>query len=501
MSIAVPILRARDIVKDFPGVRALDAVSFDAFAGEIHALVGENGAGKSTLIKVLSGVHAADAGAVMLDGDRIRFRSSQDSEAAGIAVIHQELALVPHLSVGENIFLGDEPVRFGLVDWDRMYHDAETVLQRLGVQIDCRERVQNLSVGEQQTVEIAKAMHKRRRILILDEPTSALAQDEFETLAALLDDLRTQGTAIIYISHKLDEVLRIADRLTVLRDGKTVDSRPRDTWNRDQIVRAMVGREIEELYPRIEHVAGEVRFEVNDFCVPDPLRPGRNVVDHISFQVRAGEVLGLAGLVGAGRSELLLALFGYRAGYGRVRIDGQDLRLRSPRDAIDAGLALVPEDRNQLGLIPSFPVGQNLSLAHLKQFARFGFLNDQQETQRCAAVAEEFRVKTAGLDVAIETLSGGNQQKVVLGKWMLVTPKVLFLDEPTRGIDVGAKAEIYSLIDDLTRRGLAVVVVSSELPEVLGISDRVIVLREGRQTGSFSREDATPEGVMAVATT
>lgn len=502
MPTGVPILRARAIIKDFPGVRALDRVSFDVFEGEIHALVGENGAGKSSLINVLSGVHPTGSysGEVALDGAVAGFRSTHDSESAGIAVIHQELALVPHLTVGENIFLGDEPVRGGLLDWSRLYHDAETVLQRLGVRVDCRASVQNLSVGAQQIVEIAKAVHKQRRILILDEPTSALSQDEFETLAALLRELREQGTALIYISHKLDEVLEIADRITVLRDGQTVDSRPRTDWNREQIVHAMVGREISDIYPRSDRVSGDVRLEVADFCVPDPQRPEWNLIEHVTFHVCAGEVLGIAGLIGAGRSDLLMALFGHRIGYGRVRIDGQEVRIRSPRDAIDAGLALVPEDRKQLGLIPFFPVVQNLSLAHLDQFVRHGVLDDQLERQRCGAVADEFQVKSAGLDVAVDTLSGGNQQKVVLGKWMLVTPKVLFLDEPTRGIDVGAKAEIYALIDDLTRRGLAVVVVSSELPEVLGISDRIIVLREGRQTGSFARDEATPEGIMEVAT-
>lgn len=503
MATAAPVLTARDIVKDFPGVRALDRVSFDAFEGEIHALVGENGAGKSTLIKVLSGVHPAGSfdGGVAIDAHPCRFRSTHDSELAGIAVIHQELALVPHLTVGENIFLGNEPTRFGLIDWGRLYHDAAEGLRRLGVQVDARESVRTLGLGARQLVEITRAVHKQRRILILDEPTSALSGDEFETLAVLLNELRERGTAIIYISHKLDEVLQISDRITVLRDGQTVESRPRAQWNRDEIVHAMVGREVAAMFPKSIHTPGEIRLEVTDLCVPDPDRPGHNLVDHVSFHVRAGEVLGIAGLIGAGRSDLLMGLFGYHLCRGRIAIDGCVVRFRSPADAIDAGLALVPEDRKQLGLIPTFPVVHNLSLAHLKLFAKGGFLNDRHESQRCAEVAANMRIKAAGIDVPANTLSGGNQQKVMVGKWMLQTPKVLFLDEPTRGIDVGAKVEIYELIDKLTCDGMAVVVVSSELPEVLGISDRIIVLREGRQTGTFSTAEATPERIMEVATT
>ena len=505
MAAHAPVLTARNIVKDFPGVRALDRVSFDVYGGEIHALVGENGAGKSTLIKVLAGVRPAGTyeGTVAVGAERCRFRSTRDSEQAGIAVIHQELALVPHLTAGENIFLGDEPTRLGHINWERLYREARNVLERLGLEIDGRETVRNLSVGSQQLVEIAKAIHKRRCVLILDEPTSALSRGEFATLAGLLDDLRKRGTAVIYISHKLDEVLQLADRITVLRDGQTIASRTRKQWTRQDIVLAMVGRELTEMYPRASRNPGRPLLEVEDLSVADPNLPDRRLVDRVSFLVCAGEVLGIAGLIGAGRTELLMTLFGHGSGTqsGRVRVDGTEVRIRSPEDAIRAGLALVPEDRNQMGLIPQFPVVHNLSLAHLASFTRRGFLDDRREFQRCDEMAHALRIKMTGLDAPVHTLSGGNQQKVVLGKWMLELPKILFLDEPTRGIDVGAKVEIYRLINELTCRGLAVVVVSSELPEVLGISDRILVLREGQLTGEFSHDEATPQRIMEVATT
>jgi D-xylose transport system ATP-binding protein len=492
------------IRKDFPGVRALDGVSFDLREGEIHALVGENGAGKSTLMKILAGVYPAGSfgGEISLGGRPARFHAIHDSEKAGIAVIHQELALVPRMTVAENIFLGEEPGAFGLLDRERMESGARALLAELGLAVDPRVETIGLGVGERQLVEIAKALRKRSRVLVLDEPTAALAGHEIALLFGIMRRLKAQGVALVYISHKLDEVFEIADRITVLRDGRTVLTGGARDLTRDAVVQAMVGRELGEMFPRIAHEAGRPILQVEGLTVADPSVPGRRLLDGVSFHVREGEVLGIAGLLGAGRTELLLTLFGRAPGEwtGRVRVEGREVAIRCPADAIRAGLALVPEDRKQMGLVPAASVQENLSMAHLREFCTAGVIDAERETSRCRAVARELDVRAPSLRAAAETLSGGNQQKVVLGKWLLKRPKVLFLDEPTRGIDVGAKAEIHRLIGELTRQGVAVVMVSSEMPEVLGVSDRILVLRAGRVAGEFPREEATPEGIMRLMT-
>jgi D-xylose transport system ATP-binding protein len=499
-----PLLEAREITKDFPGVRALDGVSFSVRPGEVHALVGENGAGKSTLIKVLAGVHphGSYGGDVCMDGAPVRFRTVRDAETSGIAVIYQELALVKHMTVAENILLGDEPRHLGMVDHDAMVSAAEALMQQLGVRVDVRSEVIHLGVGMQQLVEIAKAIRKQGRVLVLDEPTAALAEHEVATLIGIARRLRERGVGMVYISHKLDEVFEIADRITVLRDGQTVGSDITANWTRERVVTAMVGRPMNDMFPRVEHQRGDVALEVQGLSLEDPEVPGRLLVDDVSFKVHCGEILGIAGLVGSGRTELVSAIFGCTRGprRGKIFVDGRETTIRSPADGIRAGMAFVPEDRKQHGLGLMFSVLENLTLVHLREFCRFGVIDSQREFVEARETAEALKVKTTSLDVAVNTLSGGNQQKVVLGKWLMRPPRILFLDEPTRGIDVGAKAEIHRLIGELTARGMAVVMVSSELPEVLGAADRILVLREGRVAGSCDREVATPDKIMEMAT-
>ena len=500
---ARPLLAARHIVKDYPGVRALDGVSFDARAGEIHALVGENGAGKSTLIKILAGIcaHGTYSGEVEAGSAPARFHSPRDAEAAGIAVIHQELALIKHLSVAENIFLGDEPRRFGLVDFDGMRGEAGRLMASLGVAMDVVAEVASLGVGQQQLVEIARALRRRSRVLILDEPTAALAEHEVDTLMAIMSDLRARGTALIYISHRLDEVLRAADRITVLRDGRTVASGPRSEWSRAALVSAMVGREMAEMFPTHESRPGRVVLAAEGITLPDPESPARRILDGVSFDLREGEVLGIAGLMGAGRTALLSTIFGAAPGpwRGAVRVGGASRRFRSPAAAIAFGLALIPEDRQRHGLVRMFPVRENLAMVHLRAWCRAGIVDSQREVGETSRVAAELGIRAVSLEAPAETLSGGNQQKTVLGKWLMRPPRVLLLDEPTRGIDVGAKAELYRLILNLTRQGMAVVMASSELPEILAIADRIMVLRRGRVSAAWGRGEATAERIMEAA--
>lgn len=502
--IALPVLEARGIGKDFPGVRALDRVDFCLRAGEIHALVGENGAGKSTLIKVLTGeyAHGTFAGDVVVRGRQVRFRSVRDSQHAGIAVVHQELALVNELTVGENVLLGDEPTRFGLFDWDRLFDQAEAVLAKLGIDIDVRSEVMGLGVGEQQLVEIARALRRNQPILLLDEPTAALSEHEVEILMGLLRQLREQGIAIIYISHKLDEVFALADRITVLRDGRTVGSKLVADWTRAAVVSALVGRDHEPPPCAVKVATGRVLLEVRNLSVHAVGSGVRPLLQDVSFSVRAGEILGIAGLMGAGRTELLSTLFGASPGpwHGQVSVDGRPVVLRSPEDAIVAGLALVPEDRKAHGLVLPFSVLANLSLAHLDDVSVGGVIDQYREVTHGERLVADLAIKTPSLHVETQTLSGGNQQKTVLGKWLMREPKIFLLDEPTRGIDVGAKSEIHCLIRELTSRGMAVVMASSELPEILHVSDRILVLRQGRIAGEFTRAEATPEAVMACAT-
>jgi ABC-type sugar transport system ATPase subunit len=498
------LLEMKEITKSFPGVMALDGVSFDLNGGEIHALVGENGAGKSTLIKILAGVypHPDYGGEVFLDGSERRFANVRDAEKAGIAVIYQELSLVKDLSVAENIFLGREPRRFGVINWEKLYSRAQKLLDDLHLAIDPLTPVRNLGIGQQQLVEIAKALSQDARIVVLDEPTAALTDAEVETLFGILNKLRSRGVAMIYISHKLDEVFRISDRITVLRDGRTIGTDATLGLDEGRVIAKMVGREVDQIFPEVTHEHGEVVFEVRNVTVEDPSVPGKLLVDRVGFTARKAEVLGIAGLMGSGRSELLMAIFGAHPGRSAAEIfvDGKPVQINQPSDAIRLGIGFVTEDRKRYGLILDQTILKNMTLAGLRKLSGRFVTNDDAEAAAAERSTRELRIKATSVFTITGTLSGGNQQKVVLAKWLLTGPRVLFLDEPTRGIDVGAKQEIYALINRLAESGLAIVLVSSELPEVLGLSDRVIVLHEGRVTGEFTRNEATPEVVMSCAT-
>jgi ABC-type sugar transport system ATPase subunit len=497
-----PLLEMRDITKTFPGVRALDGVTFDLHAGEIHALVGENGAGKSTLMKILGGVYAEYGGEIRIRGAVQRFANVRDAEAAGIAIVYQELSLIKDMTVGENIFLGREPRRFGVVLWDELYSRAKRLLDDLRLPIDPRTPVRNLGIGQQQLVEIAKALSHEGRILVLDEPTAALTDAEVETLVRILNSLRERGIGMVYISHKLEEVFRLSDRITVLRDGRTVGTEATTSLNQARVISMMVGREVGDIFPKVEHGMGEVVFEARNIVVEDPNVAGKLLVDRVSFQVRRGEVLGIAGLMGAGRSELLTAIFGAHSGKvtGEMFVEGRPVRINTPSEAIRHGIGFVTEDRKRYGLILEQAILNNMTLASLPHVSGRFVTDASAESAAGERARQELRIKARNLFTIAGTLSGGNQQKVVLAKWLLTKPRVLFLDEPTRGIDIGAKQEIYAQINKLAKEGLAIVLVSSELPEVLGLSDRVLVLHEGRMTGEFTRSEASPEAVMACAT-
>ena len=497
-----PLLEARGVVKRFPGVVALKGVSFDVRAGEIHALCGENGAGKSTLIKLLSGVHPAGTyeGELFVDGKPAAFAGVADAKRAGVAAIAQELALAPALSVAENVLLGDWPTSGGLVDWEEARRDAREWLGRLGLDVDPDMPAERLGAGQRQLVEIAKALRLKARVLILDEPTAALPEAEARLLMDLVRTLRGEGIAIVYISHRLDEIFSLADRVTVLRDGATVATRPAAEAGREVLIRDMVGRELGDLFPRRAPALGPVRLEARGLCVAGG-GGGVKALTDVSFSVRAGEVLGIGGLMGAGRTELMMHLFGAwgRRTAGELRLDGAALSAATTWDALAAGLALVTEDRRRHGLIIDQSVGFNLSLSTLKALTRGGLLDARAEAVLNELDRSDLRIKTPSLDSRVGGLSGGNQQKVLVGRARRGAPKVLLLDEPTRGVDVGAKVEIYEMINRLTAGGLAVVLVSSELPELIGMSDRIVMMRQGAVAGEFSRAEATQERLIAAA--
>ncbi|MEZ5308852.1 MAG: xylose ABC transporter ATP-binding protein [Pyrinomonadaceae bacterium] len=498
------LLEMKEITKEFPGVKALDGVTFDLNAGEFHALVGENGAGKSTLMKVLSGVYpwGEYGGGIHIDGREMRFSSIREAEEAGVAIIFQEFSLVKELTVAQNISLGREPSRFGVIDNRAVQRQAGELLRELNLEIDPFIEVGDLGIGQQQLVEIAKALSKNAKILVLDEPTAALTETEVETLFEILRSLKEKGVGMIYISHKLDEVFEMADRITVLRDGKTVGTKAADEVTRDEVIALMVGREVGDIFPESHHEFGETVLKVNGLTAFDPDHPDKKMVDDVSFEVRKGEVLGIAGLMGAGRSELLSAIFGSWKGRvsGEVQVEGKTARIGSPADAIAEGIGFVTEDRKRFGLILEQTINDNSTLAGLKMISGKFITHRQKEINATTKAMGMLNVKARSPFTIAGTLSGGNQQKVVIGKWLLTEPAILFLDEPTRGIDVGAKQEIYAEINRLAAEGLAIVMVSSELPEVLGLSDRVMVLHEGRVGGVFDKRDATPEKVMAAAT-
>lgn len=499
-----PILEMRAITKEFPGVKALDGVTFDLYAGEFHSLVGENGAGKSTLMKVLSGVYpfGTYGGDIVIDANVQHFKTVRDAENAGVAIIFQELSLVKELTVGENIFLGREPSKFGIINWSELYSKASKLLKDLNLPINPKTPVGNLGIGQQQLVEIAKALSQKANILVLDEPTAALTESEVETLFGILKNLKERGVGMIYISHKLDEVFAMSDRITVLRDGKTVGTNKASDLNKDKVISLMVGRDVGDIFPKVEHEFGDVALEVKNLTAQDTEHPNKNVVKNISFKVRKGEVLGISGLMGAGRSELLMSIFGAHKGKvsGEILVEGKKVSINTPSDAIKNGIGFVTEDRKRLGLVLDQTILNNMTLAGLKEISGKIVTNVNRERKAGEQAKQDLRVKANSVETVVGTLSGGNQQKVVLAKWLLTNPKVLFLDEPTRGIDVGAKQEIYSQINNLAKQGLAIVLVSSELPEVLGMADRVMVLHEGHVTGEFTRQEASPEKVMAAAT-
>ncbi|MCH2661369.1 sugar ABC transporter ATP-binding protein [bacterium] len=493
-------LEVRGLTKTFPGVTALDGVSFDLAAGEVHALCGENGAGKSTLIKVLSGIHPHGSyeGEILVDGRPAAFASIADAENAGIAVIYQELALIGGMTVAENVFLGVEPRRGALIDWHKMYADTRRLLDEYDLALDPTARVADLGIGQQQLVEIVKALAKDSTILLLDEPTAALTEAEVERLLGIVARLRERGITCVYISHKLDEVFAIADRITVLRDGEGVCTLAIATTGKDEVIRHMVGREIVDFYPRRAGATGAALLEVEELFVA---AEGVEVLQDISLEVRAGEVLGLGGLMGAGRSELLmhiLGAYGTRTA-GQVRIGGRALKGHSPADAIAEGLVLVSEDRKRYGLLLDKSIGFNLSLASLGQFSGRMLIDAHREIDRNQLFFDSLGIRANGQETVVGSLSGGNQQKVVLGKALMTEPQVILLDEPTRGIDVGAKVEVYELVNRLTAEGKAVLLVSSELPELMGMSDRMVILSNGRIGGAFDRDDATQERILAAA--
>jgi ABC-type sugar transport system ATPase subunit len=503
MNTAAARLEMRHITKNFGGVHALADVSITAHAGEVHALCGENGAGKSTLMKILAGAITDYEGAIILDGREVRFAGPREAEDAGIRIIYQELNLVTEMTVAANIFLGRERTRgLGWLDDRAMETEARRLFERLGTPINPRALIGSLRIGDQQMVEIAKALLFDAAILIMDEPTSALSDAEVHRLFRVIADLRKAGTTVLYISHKMNEVFTLADRVTVLRDGKFVASATRAETDPAQVVRWMVGREIAAMHYEPHPIGARAMLDVVGLSLPSPPLSGRPSLCDLTFHVHAGEVLGVAGLLGAGRTELLEALFGASAvpPSGTITLDGRPVRFRNPGEAIAAGVALVTEDRKALGLFSALTVAENITIRRLEALTRIGLIDRRAEARAVAEAIARLAIRTAGPGAAITSLSGGNQQKCVIARWLLIAPKLLLLDEPTRGIDVGAKAEIYNLIRRLVADGMAIIMTSSELPELLTVADRIMVLCEGRKTAELSRADATEEAIMHAAT-
>ena len=492
---AIPTLELRDVSKSFGAVVALRKGQLALYPGSIHALVGENGAGKSTLVKIMAGLYQRDSGSFEMDGKPVHFRTTAEAKGAGVAVIYQEPTLFPDLSVTENVFMGRQPVgRFGRIDKAAMRAEVVTLMERLGVRIDPDRPAEGLSIADQQIIEIAKAISLDARVLIMDEPTAALSGVEVDRLFAVARSLRDEGRALMFISHRFDEVFSLCDTVTVMRDGTYISTDAIADTSVPEIVRRMVGRDVNELFPKQEAEIGRPLLEVANLSQP-------GVFHDISFTVRSGEIVALAGLVGAGRSEVARAVFGvdpYET--GSVALDGKPLAKRNPRAAMRAGLALVPEDRRKQGLVIDATVAANITDAIRPTLTRFGLITAGTENAEAQIWARRLEVKTAALDAVVGTLSGGNQQKVVLAKWLAANPKVLIIDEPTRGIDVGTKSEVHRMMSELAGMGLAILMISSELPEVLGMADRVLVMHEGHLTADIARADATPESVMFAAT-
>ncbi|MEQ9892686.1 ribose ABC transporter ATP-binding protein RbsA [Pectobacterium aroidearum] len=489
-----PLLQLQGITKSFPGVKALSGAALNVYPGKVMALVGENGAGKSTMMKVLTGIYRKDAGSIHFLGQEVDFNGPKASQEAGIGIIHQELNLIPQLTIAENIFLGREFTnRFGRLDWNKMYAEADKLLKRLNLRYDSRRMVGDLSIGDQQMVEIAKVLSFESKVIIMDEPTDALTDTETASLFSVIKELQSQGCGIVYISHRLKEIFEICDDITVFRDGQFIGERPVSDLQEDTLIEMMVGRKLEDQYPRSNKAPGEVRLKVQNLSGPD--------VDSVSFTVRKGEILGVAGLMGAGRTELMKILYGAlpRTG-GNVTLDGRDVVTRKPQDGLANGIVYISEDRKRDGLVLGMSVKENMSLTALRYFSHAGGrLKHAEEQLTVADFIRLFNVKTPSMEQPIGLLSGGNQQKVAIARGLMTRPNVLILDEPTRGVDVGAKKEIYQLINQFKEEGLSIILVSSEMPEVLGMSDRIIVMHEGRLSGDFPIEQATQEVLMAAA--
>jgi D-xylose transport system ATP-binding protein len=500
------IIDIKNVTKQFPGVTALDDVSVQIQRGEIHGVCGENGAGKSTLMKILSGVYRYGdyEGTVLYEGEELQLESGAIRKATevGIATVYQELTLVPSMTVGENVYMGREPVERGGINWDKLYADTDKLLTRYGLDIQAQELVKRLGVGKMQMTEIAKALSEDAKVLILDEPTSALTDAEIEQLMDILCRLKGHGVTCIYITHKLEEFFTITDSITVLRDGKVVTTQPTKDLNEEKLVNFMVGREMTERFPKVDREPGDIILEVENLHAVDPQEARREVVRGVSFDLRRGEILGIAGLMGSGRTELVMTIFGEygRITEGTVALDGKELHVRNANDAMLEGVSLVPEDRKTHGLVLMQSVLKNISLPNLDQFAAFMRIDDLAELNASLQFAKSLEIKAPNLNVQCDSLSGGNQQKVVISKWLMSKPKVLIMDDPTRGIDVGAKYEIYKLMNDLAAQDIAIIMISSELEEVLGMSDRVMVMYEGKSAGMLDIADATQEKIMALAT-
>lgn len=501
---AKTLLEMKNIVKLFPGVRALDNVNLKVEEGEVHALVGENGAGKSTLMNVLSGIYPYGSyeGDILYNGEICQFKTIKDSEAKGIVIIHQELALVPYLSIGENMFLGNERGSKARIDWDETYHRADELLRQVGLTESSHTLIKDIGVGKQQLVEIAKALAKNVKLLILDEPTASLNESDSQKLLDLMLEFKKQGMTSIIISHKLNEISYVADKITVIRDGSTIETLTKgvDDFSEARIIKGMVGRDLSDRFPKRTPHIGEIAMEVKDWTVYHPIYEGRKVVDNVNFNVRKGEVVGISGLMGAGRTELAMSIFGRSYGShitGTLTIGGKEVHLKTVKEAINAKLAYVTEDRKGNGLVLTNPIRVNTTLAKLDKVSNHGVIDRDKEVQVAEDYRSKLRTKCPSVEQNVGNLSGGNQQKVLLAKWMFADPDILILDEPTRGIDVGAKYEIYTIINQLVAEGKSVVMISSELPEVLGMSDRVYVMNEGRMVGEFPIEEATSEAIMA----
>lgn len=498
-----PFLEMRNISKTFPGVKALDGVNLQIRQGEVLALAGENGAGKSTLMKILTGVYGPDpGGSILIEGQEIALRDSNHARALGIGIIYQELSVVENLSVAENLFLAREPLnRLGLLDRARMAREAREMLATIELDLDPSARVSELSVGQKQMIEIAKALAHQSKVIIMDEPTASLSHHETRTLLRLIKRLRERNIAVVYISHRLEEIFELADHVTVLRDGRTVDTSPITNVSRDSLVRMMVDRELSDLYPgsTVSHASEEPVLEVRDLSLR-AVKGAQARIRDVNFTLHRGEILGVAGLVGSGRTEIMEMIFGMRPCTGAIFIDGKPVTIRSPHDAIEHGIGFVTEDRKAQGLVLGMSVRENFSLTHLKRYSPFQFLQRAKEENSCKQFVSSLGIKTPDTEQKVINLSGGNQQKIVIAKWVARNPKVLIVDEPTRGIDVGAKAEVHALLARLASQGIGIIVISSDLLEVLAVSDRILIVREGQLNGEMTREQATQERVMAAAT-